>query len=149
MKTSKIAAVGAMLAASALAHAPAAVAGMQIGNYEVRTQKDSGHSWLWEVRQCGVDQITYTPDCVHVQASPRPNGQATPWRTDAQLVNGRYTLAVDIPDGVRCTIYFLPSHDVWSWDMVSLQGSVDSSFDKGCGNAPGGTVSYPFQLQRY
>jgi hypothetical protein len=96
-----------------------------------------------------VDQIKYTPDCVHVQASPRPNGQATPWKTDAQLVNGRYTLAVDIPDGVRCTIYFLPSHDVWSWDMVSLQGSVESTFDQGCGNAPGGTVSYPFSLQRY
>jgi hypothetical protein len=58
-------------------------------------------------------------------------------------------MAVDIPDGVRCTIYFLPSHDVWSWDMVSLPGSVDSTFDKGCGNAPGGTVSYPFSLGRY
>jgi hypothetical protein len=58
-------------------------------------------------------------------------------------------MAVDIPDGVRCTIYFLPSHDVWSWDMVSRQGSVDSTFDKGCGNVPGGTVSYPFSLGRY
>jgi hypothetical protein len=33
--------------------------------------------------------------------------------------------------------------------MVSLAGSVDSTFDAGCGNAPGGTVSYPFNLVRF
>jgi hypothetical protein len=52
---------------------------MLIGNYEVHTPRDPGHSWMWEVRQCGLDQVTYTPDCVHVNATPRPNGQATPW----------------------------------------------------------------------
>jgi hypothetical protein len=83
-----------------------------------------------------------------VQGTPRPNGQATPWNADAHLVNGRYTMSVDIPDGVRCLVYFLPSHDTWSWDMATLQGSVDSTFNAGCGNAPGGTVSYPFTLVR-
>jgi hypothetical protein len=141
----KTLAVGVALTAAALALAPSAAAGMQIGNYEVETPKDSGHSWIWNVRKCQVE----APDCVHVNAQPRPNGQATPWNTDAHLANGRYTLVIDIPDGVRCTVYFLPSHDVWTWDAVTLAGSVDSTFDAGCGGAPGGTVSYPFTLVRY
>jgi hypothetical protein len=95
-----------------------------------------------------LDQLVDTTDCAHVAAIPRPNGQAVPWNADAHLANGRYTMGVDVPDGVRCTFYFLPSHDTYSWDLVTLQGSVDSTFDAGCGNAPGGTVSYPFTLVR-
>ena len=34
-------------------------------------------------------------------------------------------MIVDVPDGVRCTVYFLPSHDVYTWDAVTLTGSVD------------------------
>jgi hypothetical protein len=145
VKTPKTVAVGVALTAAALALAPSAAAGMQIGNYEVETPKDSGHSWIWNVRKCQVE----APDCVHVNAQPRPNGQAEPWNTDGHLANGRYTMVIDIPDGVRCTVYFLPSHDVWTWDAVTLAGSVNSSFDAGCGGAPGGTVSYPFSLVRY
>jgi hypothetical protein len=145
VKTPKTVAVGVALTAAALALAPNAAAGMLIGNYEVETTRDPGHSWLWEVRKCQVE----TPDCVHVNAQPRPNGQAVPWNGDAHLANGRYTMVVDVPDGVRCTLYFLPSHDTYSWDAVTLAGSVDSTFDAGCGNAPGGTVSYPFNLVRF
>ncbi len=83
-----------------------------------------------------------------MQAIPRPNGQATPWNADAHLANGRYTMIVDVPDGVRCTVYFLPSHDTYTWDAVTLTGSVDSTFDAGCGGAPGGTDSWPFSLVR-
>jgi hypothetical protein len=145
VKTPKTVAVGVALTAAALALAPNAAAGMLIGNYEVETARDPGHSWLWEVRKCQVE----APDCVHVNAQPRPNGQAVPWNGDAHLANGRYTMVVDVPDGVRCTLYFLPSHDTYSWDAVTLAGSVDSTFDAGCGNAPGGTVSYPFNLVRF
>jgi hypothetical protein len=118
---------------------------MFIGNYEVETNRDPSHSWRWEVRPCQYP----APDCVHVQGTPRPNGQAEPWNADAHLAYGRYTMVVDVPDGVRCTVYFLPSHDTYSWDAVTLGGSVDSTFDAGCGGAPGGTVNYPFSLQRY
>jgi hypothetical protein len=145
VKTPKTVAVGVALATAALTLAPSAAAGMLIGNYEVETTRDPGHSWLWNVRPCQVE----APDCVHVNAQPRPNGQAEPWNTDAHLANGRYTMVVDVPDGVRCTVYFLPSHDTYSWDTVSLTGSVDSTFDAGCGGAPGGTVSYPFSLVRF
>jgi hypothetical protein len=146
VKTPKTVAVSVALASAAIAlAAPSAAAGMLIGNYEVQTTRDTGHSWLWNVRPCQVE----APDCLHVNAEPRPNGQAEPWNTDAHLANGRYTMVVDVPDGVRCTVYFLPSHDTYSWDAVTLSGSVDSTFNAGCGNAPGGTVSYPFTLVRF
>jgi hypothetical protein len=134
------------LMAAAVALAPVAHAGMLAGNYEVHTPRDPGHSWLWAVRPC---QPVHREDCVHVQAIPRPNGQATPFAGDASLANGRYTMIVDVPDGVRCTVYFLPSHDTYTWDAVTLTGSVDSTFDAGCGGAPGGTTTYPFSLVRY
>ena len=149
MRTLKIAAVGVMLASAALALAPTAAARMPFGNYVLQTARDPGHSWIWSVVPCAADTAVPTTDCVHVDALPRPNGQAAPWKTDANLANGRYTMAVDVPDGVRCTVYFLPSHDTYSWDPVTLAGSVDSMFDAGCGGAPGGTVNYPFSLVRY
>jgi hypothetical protein len=149
VQTPKTVAAGIALAAAALALAPsAAAAGMLIGNYEVQTTRDPGHSWLWNVRPCQVE----APDCVQVNAQPRPNGQAEPWNAVAHLVGGRYTMVVDVPDGVRCTIYFLPSHDTYTWDAangMTLNGSVDSTFNAGCGGAPGGTVSYPFTLVRF
>jgi hypothetical protein len=111
VKTVKTLALGVALTTAAMAFAPAAGAGMLAGNYEVESTKDPGHSWLWEVRPC---QFPPSPDCVHVNGTPRPNGQATPYDGDAHLANGRYTLVIDIPDGVRCTVYFLPSHDVWN-----------------------------------
>lgn len=146
MKTPKFVAGSVALASAAIALAPAAGAGMLVGNYQVNSTKDPGHSWLWEVRPC---QYPPSPDCVHVNGTPRPNGQATPYNGDAHLADGRYTLVIDIPDGVRCLVYFLPSHDTWTWDAVTLAGSVESTFDAGCGGAPGGTVTYPFSLVRY
>jgi hypothetical protein len=134
------------LAAAVVALAPVAHAGMLIGNYEVHTPRDPGHSWLWAVRPCEPGQ---PPDCVQAQAIPRPNGQATAFKANASFANGRYTMSVDVPDGVRCTVYFLPSHDVYTWDAVTLTGSVDSTFDAGCGGAPGGTDSWPFSLVRF
>ncbi|MGH3851561.1 MAG: hypothetical protein ACRDRT_18035 [Pseudonocardiaceae bacterium] len=137
--------LGVLLTAAAVALAPAAGAEMQIGNYEVQTPRDPGHMWIWEIRPC----TSPSPGCLHVQAVPRPNGQAAPWDGNAQLANGRYTMVVDVPDGLRCTLVnFLPSHDTYSWDAVTLAGAVDSTSDAGCGGG-GGTVTYPFTLVRY
>ena len=134
------------LAAAALTFAPIANAGMPFANYEVHTPRDPGHSWLWSVRPCEPGQPV---DCVQVMAVPRPNGQATPFRANALLANGHYTMVVDVPDGVRCTVYFKPSHDVYTWDSVALNGSVHSTFDAGCGGDPGGSADYPFDLVRF
>jgi hypothetical protein len=145
VRTVKTLALSVALTAAGMVFAPVAGAAMPIANYEVHTPRDPGHSWIWAVRLCRDP----SPDCVHVQAIPRPNGQAAPWNGDAHLANGRYTMVIDVPDGVRCTVYFLPSHDTYSWDEATLNGSVDSTFDAGCGGAPGGTVNYPFSLVRY
>ncbi|WP_371869061.1 hypothetical protein [Mycobacterium botniense] len=118
---------------------------MQIGNYALETPRDPGHAWIWVIRGCTPS----APACLHVQAVPQPNGQAAPYDGNAQLVNGRYTMSVDVPDGVRCVVYFLPSHDTYTWDAVTLAGSVESTFDASCGGGPGGTVTYPFQLVRW
>lgn len=134
------------LVAAAVTMAPVAHAQMLYGNYEVQTPRDPGHSWLWAIRPCEPGEPT---DCVQDQAQPRPNGQATPWYAVGHLTNGTYTMSVDVPDGVRCTVYFLPSHDVYTWDVVTLTGSVTSTFDAGCGGAPGGTASWPFSLVRF
>lgn len=135
-------ALGVVLTTALVALAPGARADMLLGNYRLDTPRDPGHSWIWLIRPC-------SPGCVQVDAVPQPNGQAVPYKGDAHLANGRYTLSIDQPDGVRCLVYFLPSHDVYTWDAVTLAGSVTSTFDAGCGGAPGGTNTYPFQLVRW
>ena len=137
--------VSLALVTAALTITPTAHADMQIGNYRLDTTRDPGHSWIFAIRPC----TPQAPGCRTVQAVPQPNGQAAPWKADAHLSNGRYILPVDVPDGVRCVVQFFPSHDVYSWDAVTLAGQVDSTFDTGCGGSPGGTNSWPFQLVRF
>lgn len=130
---------------AAVTFAPTAHADMQIGNYRVVTDRDPGHVWIWAIRPC----VSREPGCRTVQGVPQPNGQAAPWKADAYLSNGRYTMTVDVPDGVRCVVQFFPSHDVYSWDPVSLGGELVSTYDAGCGGGPGGTSTYPFSLVRW
>jgi hypothetical protein len=139
-------AVSLALASAALTLAPTAGADVLVGNYRVDPNRDPGPSWIWAIRPCRYDR---GPECLTIQGGPQPNGQAAPWKEDAHLSNGRYTMVVDVPDGVRCVVQFLPSHDVYSWDAVTLAGQVDSTFDTGCGGAPGGTNTYPFSLVRW
>ncbi|WP_094295163.1 hypothetical protein [Mycobacterium neumannii] len=103
------------------------------------------HTWLWAISRC--------PDgCVHVQAIPQPIAKAFAYSGDAQLAAGRYTLTVDVPDGLRCgNVYYgpvIPTRDVYSWDAVTRSGILESSFATGCDGAPGGTITYPFSLAR-
>ena len=133
------------LATAALTVTPSAHADMLFGNYRLDTNRDPGHIWIWAINPC----TPQGPGCMTIQGVPQPNGQAAPYKADAHLSNGRYTMAVDVPDGVRCVVQFLPSHDVYSWDAVTLAGQVDSTFNTGCGGGPGGTNSYPFSLVRW
>ena len=133
------------LAMAALTVTPIAQADMLFVNYRMETNRDPGHVWIWSVAPC----TPTAPGCATIQAVPQPNGQAAPYKADAHLSNGRYTLAVDVPDGVRCVVQFFPSHDVYTWDAVTLAGQVVSTFDTGCGGGPGGTNTYPFSLVRW
>ncbi len=135
-----------VLTVAAMAFAPVAWANMTLGNYDLQiVGRYDFHTWVWSISSC-------SGGCVHVNAIARPVAKAFNYVGDAQLVNGRYTLTVDVPDGLRCDdIYYgptIPTHDVYTWDATTLAGSLDSSFDAGCDGAPGGTRTYPFTLSR-
>jgi len=106
------------------------------------------HTWTWAVSHC----LPAADDCAHIQAVPMPVAKAFEYSGDAHLANGRYTLAVDIPDGLRCgNVYYgpaIPTRDVYSWDATTLQGTLTSSPTSGCDSGPGDALTYPFSLVR-
>lgn len=137
----------ALVGLLAVALAPVARAAMPFGNYDLRVEgRYDFHSWVWAITAC--------PDggCVHVNAIARPVAKAFPYVGDARLVDGRFVLTVDVPDGLRCDdIYYgptVPTHDVYTWDAATLAGELRSSFDSGCHGAPAGSYTYPFTLSR-
>jgi hypothetical protein len=131
---------------------------MRIGNYELITDRWNDHSWIWTImHSCGApDCGTYFEDPViapatetlNVRAIPRPlKSQA--FQQSAFFTDGRYTLTVDVPDGVRCIGYNLPSRDVYSWDAATLAGTIESTYEVGCYGGPGNINSRAFALQRF
>ncbi|MGE2690419.1 hypothetical protein [Mycolicibacterium pulveris] len=131
--------IGLMCPVPAAAHTP-------YGNFELRIDgRYDFHTWLWAISRC-------PGECIQIQAIPQPNAKAFPYRGTAQLVDGRYTMTVDVPDGLRCgNVYYGPviaTRDVYSWDAVTRSGTLESSFAVGCDGAPGGTFTYPFTLVR-
>jgi hypothetical protein len=123
-----------------------------LGNYELRVEgRYDFHTWLWAMSTCG-GSLESPEGCVHVLAIGRPIAKAFNYQGDALLANSRYTLAVDVPDGLRCgDVYYgpvIPTHDVYSWDATTLVGTLESSFETGCEGTPGGTYTYPFTLSR-
>lgn len=131
---------------AAVTFAPVARANMAFGNYDLQiTNRYDFHTWVWSITSC-------PGACVHVSAIARPVAKAFNYVGDAQLVNGRYTLAVDVPDGLRCgDIYYgptIPTHDVYTWDAATLTGSLESSFQTNCNAGPPDSYTYPFTLSR-
>ena len=151
--------LSAALVAAATVFAPtASAAGMRIGNYEMANDRWDNHSWIWVVNHSCGDPDCGTPlvdavinpasDNLNVIAIPRPP-KSQRFQNTAFFADGRYTLTVDVIDGVRCIGYNLPSHDVYSWDAASLAGTIVSTYDAGCYGAPGGTSNYTFSLIRF
>jgi len=144
-------ALSVALTVAAVALAPAARA-ESLGNYKLNIEgRYDFHTWLWATSPCGTS-LKSPEGCVHVIGIAQPVAKAFNYQGDAWLANGRYTLAVDVPDGLRCgDVYYGPvitTHDVYSWDATTLAGSLDSSFATGCDGAPAGTYTYPFTLVR-
>ena len=149
-------ALGALfaVAAGATGAPSASAAGMAIGNYEVANDRWNDHSWVWSVThsckndpQCGtyiVDPILApASDNLNVIAIAQPP-KSQRFQNIAFYADGRYTLTVDVIDGVRCIGSNLPSHDVYNWDAATLAGTIVSTYDAGCYGAPGGTSTYTF-----
>lgn len=144
-KLASLLAVIGMVMPMGLLCAPVAEADMISGNYQLNIAgRYDFHTWAWAVASCGKAH-----DCRYVEAIPMPVGRAFVYTGQAHLVDGRYRLTVDVPDGLRCgNVYYgttIATRDTYSWDPVTLQGFLESSFAAGCDGTPG-TLTYPFTL---
>lgn len=144
MKIRIIATAVAALMSVAMFLAPPAPAAMQLGNYDLLTNRYDRASWFWFISACIPGK---SPDCVNVAARPRLKFYAY-YESNAFLVDGRYSFTVDVPDGLRCWGHNMPTRETYSWDAVTLVGTIDSKFDVGCNNGPPGTQFWTFKLQR-
>ncbi|WP_304116845.1 hypothetical protein [Mycolicibacterium bacteremicum] len=136
------------LSVVALTAAPAGSADTFFANYQlVIPARYDFHTWAWSVSHC----IPAADDCRSISGIPMPVAKAFDYVGEAHLVDGRYTMTVDVPDGLRCgNVYYGPivaTRDVYSWDAATMQGTLTSSFVAGCDGAPG-TMTYPFSLVR-
>ena len=144
MKSVMVTCVVAALSAAASLLAPPAQAMMQPGNYDVLTNRYERASWVWFISPCQP----FSPECLDVSAIPRLKFYAY-YDGDAKLADGRYTLNVDVPDGLQCLPgYAMPTHETWTWDQVTLAGTIESNYDVGCFNGPPGSQFWTFALQR-
>jgi hypothetical protein len=144
VKSVMVTMVAAAVSAVASLLAPPAQAMMQPGNYDVLTNRYERASWVWFLAPCQPPDL----NCLDVSAIPRLKFYAY-YDGNAQLVNGRYTLNVDVPDGLQCLPgYAMPTHETWTWDEVTLAGTIESRYDVGCFNGPPGSQFWTFALQR-
>ncbi|BBZ36408.1 hypothetical protein [Mycolicibacterium confluentis] len=149
MLTARLLCVLAAVVTAGLWHSPASHAEPFFANYQlVIPDRYDFHTWTWAVTHC----LPVTEGCVSINAIPMPVAKAFEYVGEARLVDGRYTLTVDVPDGLRCgNVYYgpvIPTRDVYSWDSGTLQGTLTSSFDAGCDGTPAGAFTYPFSLVR-
>lgn len=147
LKAVKAAAVAAGVTAATVCSAivaPPASALMLPGNYDLLTNRYDRASWLWYVTPCLPDKQA---GCSVVSARPRLkfydyyDGQAV-------LADGRYTMTVDVSDGLRCPGYNLPTRETYNWGEFDLAGTIVSRYDVGCFNGPPGEQFWTFALQR-
>ncbi|ULE31770.1 hypothetical protein [Mycobacterium sp. IDR2000157661] len=137
-------AAAVLVVAAGLVASPPAQAKMLVGNYDVLTNRYERASWVWFISNCQPPDDT----CLDISAIPRLKFYAY-YDGDAHLADGRYTLTVDVPDGLQCLPgYAMPTHETWTWDEVSLAGTIDSRYDVGCFNGPPGSQFWTFSLQR-
>ncbi|GAC1405769.1 MAG: hypothetical protein NVSMB60_25210 [Mycobacterium sp.] len=148
VKSVKIAIATAALSGMSVAAAviaPPAHASMELGNYDVLTNRYERASWVWFISVCPQ---SVNLDCLKISAIPRLKFYAY-YDGYAHIENGQYTLRVDAPDGLQCLPgYAMPTHETWTWDPNTLAGNIDSQYDVGCFNGPPGSQSWTFALQR-
>ena len=118
---------------------------MPSGNYNlIIPDRTDFHTWIWTINYC-------SGGCMEVIAVAQPVAGAFSYRGEVALVDGHYTLAVDVPQGLHCgNLYYgstIATHDVYTWDATTFIGTLSSAFDAGCDGRPG-TLNYPFTLTR-
>ena len=111
MKSVKAATAAAALTAVAAVLAPPANASMQVGNYDVLTNRYERASWAWFVSACPQP---VNLDCLVISGIPRLKFYAY-YNGQAHLVDGQYRMTVDVPDGLQCLPgYAMPTHETWT-----------------------------------
>ncbi len=142
----------ALIVAAFIAPPPASA--MSLGNYLLHIpERRDFHTYVWSaIAPCRNPDNSKRTDCINVDSMPRPIAKAIYNTSEAWLADGRYTMVINDPFGLRCgDIYYgptIPTHDVYTWDATTLTGEMVSSFDVGCDGAPGGQITYPFFLTR-
>jgi hypothetical protein len=113
--------LGALFTLAALTLAPVSRADMLVGNYELEiVGRYDFHIWVWAITRCHqTSSFAPVPGRANVSAQTRPIAKAFPYEGDAQLASGRYTLTVDVPDGLR-----LPPLAYWHEHAFSDYGQM-------------------------
>jgi hypothetical protein len=143
MKSVQVAIATTALAAAASVLAPPANA-FNLGNYDLLTNRYERASWFWGIYPCRPA----APDCLMISAAPRLKFYAY-YDGFAHLADGRWTMTVDVPDGLQCLPgYAMPTRDTYSWDANTLAGTIESNYDVACFNGPPGSQVWTFALQR-
>lgn len=125
--------------------APPASAMMTLGNYDVLTNRYDLSSWVWFIGSCVPEK---SADCLDVSGIARRKYYFE-YNGKAHLDGDTYTMTVDVPDGLRCPLgQVLPTRDTYTWNQVTLAGTIDSAYDVGCFGGPPGTQFWTFALQR-
>ena len=117
---------------------------MQIGNYDLLTNRYTQASWVWMIAGCIPEK---SEDCRDIQGIARLKYYYE-YQGKAHLSGNQWTLTVDVPDGLRCPGQVLPSRDIYTWDTNTLAGEINSTYDVGCFGGPPGTQFWTFALQR-
>lgn len=134
-----------VVALGAFTFAPPARAYMNLGNYDVLTNRYDRASWVWWVSTCIPEK---SADCLDINGISRLKYYYE-YGGKAHLDGDTYTLVVDVPDGLRCPLgQVLPSRDTYTWNQVTLAGEINSTYDVGCFGGPPGTQFWTFALQR-
>jgi hypothetical protein len=144
MKLLKTVLMAVVLALSAAIVPPPANAMMNLGNYDVLTNRYNLSSWVWFIARCVPERSL---DCIDVSGITR-RAFYDQYEGKAHLDGNTYTLTVDVNDGLRCPGQNLPTRDTYTWDQNTLAGEINSSYDVGCFNGPPGTQFWTFALQR-
>ena len=144
LKVVRAVVLAAAVAVTSTLIAPPASAMMLPGNYDLLTNRYDRASWFWYATPCLPDKQA---GCLSIGARPRLKFYDY-YEGRAELVDGRYTMTVEVSDGLRCPGYNLPTHEVYNWGEFDLAGTIVSRYDVGCFNGPPGEQFWTFALQR-
>jgi hypothetical protein len=107
-------------------------------------QSDSGRVNTWAITPCG-------PGCADVAVTPVTDPRVTPYGGRALLDKGRWTMAIETAEAVRCMppndYVTVPGTVAFAFDAATLNGTaVNIQTVDGCGDPAGAAYESGFSL---